>query len=60
MSFMMITVWMQKLFKKNTVWGQERGHVPLIPALWRQSQVDLCEFKASLVYIARSRTARVT
>ena len=25
-------------------------HMPLIPALGRQRQVDLCEFKASLVY----------
>ena len=25
-------------------------HMPLNPALRRQSQVDLCEFKASLVY----------
>ena len=26
----------------------------------RQSQVDLCEFEASLIYIASSRTARDT
>ena len=32
--------------------------MPLIPALGRQRQVDLCEFKASLVYRASSRTAR--
>ena len=32
--------------------------MPLIPALGRQRQVDLCEFKASLVYRACSRTAR--
>ena len=32
--------------------------VPLIPALGRQRQVDLCEFKASLVYRESSRTAR--
>jgi hypothetical protein len=25
-------------------------HIPLISALGRQSQVDLCEFEASLVY----------
>jgi hypothetical protein len=30
----------------------------LIPACGRQRQVDLCEFGASLVYRARSRTAR--
>ena len=31
---------------------------PLIPALGGQKQVDFCEFKASLVYIVSSRTAR--
>ena len=31
----------------------------LMPALGRQRQVDLCEFKASLVYRVSSRTARV-
>ena len=34
--------------------------IPLIPALGRQRQVDLCEFKASLVYRVVSRTARAT
>jgi hypothetical protein len=34
--------------------------MPLIPAFRRQRQVDLCEFKASLVYRASSRTARAT
>ena len=29
-----------------------------VPALWRQRQVDLCEFKASLVYMISFRTAR--
>ena len=32
--------------------------MPLILALGRQGQVDLCEFKASLVYKESSRTAR--
>ena len=32
-------------------------HTPLIPALGKQRQVDLCEFEASLVYRASSRTA---
>ena len=32
--------------------------MPLIPALRRQRQVDLCEFEASLVYEASSRTVR--
>jgi hypothetical protein len=33
-------------------------YIPLIPASGRQTQADLCEFKASLVLIASSRTAR--
>ena len=32
----------------------------LVPALWRQRQVDFCEFKASLVYNASSRTDKAT
>ena len=32
--------------------------MPLIPALGRQRQVDLCEFKSNLVYRVSSRTAR--
>ena len=32
----------------------------MIPALGRQRQVDLCEFKASLVYRGSSRTAKAT
>ena len=32
--------------------------MPLIPALRRQRQADLCEFKASLVYRDSSRTVR--
>ena len=32
--------------------------MPPIPALWRQRQVEHCEFKASLVYIVCSRKAR--
>ena len=34
------------------------GCTPLIPALGRQRQADLCEFEASLVYRESSRTAR--
>jgi hypothetical protein len=33
-------------------------HTTLIPALGRQRQVDLCEFKANLVYKASSRIAK--
>ena len=29
---------------------------PLIPGLGRQLQIDLCEFKASLVYLVSSKT----
>jgi hypothetical protein len=32
--------------------------VALIPALGRQRQIDLCEFKNSLVYRVSSKTAR--
>jgi hypothetical protein len=35
-------------------------HKPLILALRSQRRVNLCEFKASLVYIASSRIARAT
>jgi hypothetical protein len=33
--------------------------MPLIPALGRQRQAVLCEFKASVVYRVSSRTAKV-
>jgi hypothetical protein len=36
------------------------GGTPLIPALGRQKQVNFCEFEASLVYKASSRTAKAT
>lgn len=32
--------------------------MPLVLALGRERQVDLCEFKASLAYRSSSRTAR--
>ena len=34
--------------------------MPLIPALGRQRQVDLCEFKASRVYKLSFRTIKAT
>jgi hypothetical protein len=34
--------------------------MPLVPALGRQRQEDLCEFEASLVYRVSPRTARAT
>lgn len=37
------------------VWG-----IPLIPALRRQSQADVCEFEASVIYKDNSRMARAT
>ena len=33
-------------------------HTPLTPALGRQWQADLCEFKVSLVFKTTSRTTR--
>ncbi|XP_040609944.1 dol-P-Man:Man(7)GlcNAc(2)-PP-Dol alpha-1,6-mannosyltransferase isoform X2 [Mesocricetus auratus] len=35
-------------------------HTPLIPALGRQRQADLCEFEGSLVYGVSSKTAKAT
>jgi hypothetical protein len=35
-------------------------HTPLIPALERQRQADLCEYEASLVCKVSSRTVRTT
>jgi hypothetical protein len=34
--------------------------MPLIPALGRQKQTNLCEFQVSLVYKSSSRTAKAT
>ncbi|KAL6087513.1 hypothetical protein STEG23_022166, partial [Scotinomys teguina] len=49
---------LENMFLKKSSRGRRRQqHTPLIPALRRQRQMDLCEFKASLVYRARSRTA---
>jgi len=38
--------------------SQTWWHTPLIPALERQEQVGLCEFKSSLIYITNNRQAR--
>jgi hypothetical protein len=35
-----------------------RWHTPLVPALGRQRQVDLCEFEVSLVYRVSSRIVK--
>ena len=40
----------------STVAGRWWWRTPLIPWLWRQKQVDLCKFEASLVYKESSRT----
>jgi hypothetical protein len=37
--------------EEKAVTASGGGHNPLIPATGRQRQADLCEFKASLVYI---------
>jgi hypothetical protein len=37
--------------------ARQRWHMPLIPALGRQRQAEICQCKASLVYKASSRTA---
>uniref|UniRef100_A0A8C6R1M0 Solute carrier family 26, member 9 n=1 Tax=Nannospalax galili TaxID=1026970 RepID=A0A8C6R1M0_NANGA len=45
-------------FKKNQEWA---GHsTPLIPALGRQRQVNLCKIEASLVYMVSFRSAVAT
>lgn len=43
---------------KNIQQGTGMVHTSLIPVLWRQRQVDICEFQASLVYLSSSRPAR--
>ena len=45
---------------KNVLVVVQWWHTPLIPALGRPRQADLCEFEASLVYRVSSRTARDT
>jgi hypothetical protein len=47
-------------FIKNPTFGCVLWCTPLIPALRRQRQLDLCEFKVSLVYIGSSKPVRVT
>ena len=42
------------------IWNRAVVAHTLIPALRRQRQTDVCEFKASQVYRASSRTARAT
>ena len=43
---------LKRPFLTKQVWW---WHTPLIPALRRQRQVDLCEIEVSLVYRASSR-----
>ena len=47
---------------KNLAFSHVWWHMPLIPTFerQRQRQVNLCEFKTSLVYIVSSRIAGVT
>jgi hypothetical protein len=51
---------MSYLIKKITRSGWWWRHTPFIPALGRQRQADLCEFKDTLVYRVSSRTATAT
>jgi hypothetical protein len=44
---------------KGHTWARWGRHMPLISALERQRQVDVCESEASLAYIVSSRTVRV-
>ena len=46
--------------QKTNTSGAWWWHTPLVPALRRQRQENLCEFEASLAYKASSRTARTT
>ena len=47
---------LDKISAENWAWWC----IPLIPALKRLRQADLCEFEASLVYRMSSRIARAT
>jgi hypothetical protein len=40
---------------RNTIKAQPWWYTPLIPALGRQRQAELCKFKSSLVYKVSSR-----
>ena len=44
--YVSLKLWLVKIHFGAELWWC----TPLIPALGRQRQVDLCEFKASLVY----------
>lgn len=44
---------------QKSISARQWWHTPLIPALGRQRQVTLNEFKVSLVYNASSTTARI-
>jgi len=46
--------------KNKYILARQRWHMPLIPALWRQKQVDLSEFETSLIHRVCSRKDRET
>ena len=57
----------QALFKQekvtvsvHTCTSAAEERVPKCPVCTQEAEADLCEFKASLVYIASSRPARAT
>ena len=47
-------------YTKNENSARVGQHMPSIPALERERQADLCEFKAILVYRVSSKRARAT
>ena len=55
-AFLTLRDCVSELIDKSNLLAGRRWHTPLIPVLGRQRQMDLCEFKVSLVTRASSRT----
>lgn len=53
--YMMEATLVSGFYLKIKTLSQAQWSVPLIPAPGRQRQADLCEFKATLIYILSSR-----